>query len=847
MTRMPRPALTISLIYFVIGVVWIFTSDRINLPFVTDSDTLTMFQTVKGFFYVAVTAILLYFLVNRQIKRRNSLIVLLKHHNHLLQLVLEHQKGMNVLLVDKEGNILQSFGNDKLWGDLKTNELAGKNIAKWDVPDEEKQKMALFVRNIMIERADDLEIQIGGKWLRLSGVLSNEPGSERENEKLALIMTKDISIERKFTEESFQLKKQISLLSEELTHCLEQVKYHKEKILAIFNNIQEGVVIQEIEGEGVPGKIEELNNTASRYVIASGTKGNEIWKRVQFRSDKDKRELTTNNYLNRKQLTVFAEYWHSEGLTSNLEISSRFIFLNNKPRIVTVIRDITDMANTLQGQVTGAFDGLTILDSLSDGAMLIRPDLFCYYINDAMKNMFGIEWENGVLRLLKEMGEIGVDIEMLQNIDFALQGNISRTVDYQVETKPGKWYASTFYPIYNSENSVKSILCLTQEVTAKKDMEEFCLQQQSLVEESNQLKHIFLSNLSHEVRTPMNGILGFVELLEHDDLSETQSYYLQLIRQSCDNLLLILNSLVEVSSLENGQVTIENQWFKTEKLVEAAKEYANYRIKLSGKSNLDLRINVMPDTLPDEMLSDLQKMHEVMKLLIDNAIKFTTQGYVEIGFGSVLAGNFTFWVKDTGIGIKKRSRQSIFLPFASFSNSDQVLYGGIGLGLTIVKGLVNLLGGVIDLESEEGLGSCFTVSIPLKFQQGSANQSVNERNKGLSKVMIVQYGFESIKPVSRYLKQHNIEVLHANDGAEAIELFFSQKEIDAVFCDTRLSDMDGYEVLHAIRRMNQAIPIVAQAAYFIAEEKRRCLSEGFDDYLVKPIDNSLFFKTLKNL
>lgn len=847
MTRMPRPALTISLIYFVIGVVWIFTSDRINLPFVTDSDTLTMFQTVKGFFYVGVTAILLYFLVNRQIKRRNALIELLKHRNHLLQLVLEHQKGMNVLLVDKEGNILQSFGNDKLWGDLKTYELTGMNIAKWDVPDVDKQKLSLFVRNVMLERPDDLEIQIGGKWLRLSGVLNHDTANEERKEKLALIMTKDISIERKFTDESFQLKKQISQISDELNHCNEQVKYQKEKILAIFNSIQEGVVIQQIEGEGMAGKIEELNVTASRYVTSSAIKGDEIWGRIDFRSDKDKKELVTNNYLNRKQMTLFADYRHSEGLTSSLEISSRFMFLNNKPRIVTIIRDITDLANTLQGQVTGAFDGLTILDSLSDGAMLIRPDLFCYYINDAMKQMFGIEWENGALRTLKEISDLGANIEMVQNIDFALQGNISRTTDYQVETQPGKWYASAFYPIYNTENSVKSVLCLTQEVTAQKDMEELCQQQQSLVEESNQLKHIFLSNFSHEVRTPMNGILGFVELLEHDDLSETQSYYLQLIRQSCDNLLLILNSLVEVSSLENGQVTTENQWFKTNTLIDAATEYANYRIKLSGKSNLELRVNVMPDILPDEMLSDLQKILEVMKLLIDNAIKFTTHGYVEIGFGSVLTGNFTFWVKDTGIGIKKRSRQSIFLPFASFSNSDQVLYGGIGLGLTIVKGLVNLLGGVIDLDSEEGLGSCFTVSIPLKFQQGSTNQAIKERNKGMSKVMIVQYGFESIKPVSRYLKQHNIEVLHANDGAEAIELFFSQKEIDAVFCDTRLSDMDGCEVLHAIRRMNQAIPIVAQAAYFIAEEKKRCLSEGFDDYLVKPIDNSLFFKTLKNL
>src|SRR5690606_7333104 len=271
----------------------------------------------------------------------------------------------------------------------------------------------------------------------------------------------------------------------------------------------------------------------------------------------------------------------------------------------------------------------------------------------------------------------------------------------------------------------------------------------------------------------------------------------------------ILDALVEMAKIENEQVTVEKKWTDMSSLVEEVNDYMKQKITESSKAMVESRCDYVPDHVPTRIYTDGSKLVQVLKLLIDNAVKFTQWSYIEFGIESTNenSGTVNLWIKDTGVGISDAFKYQIFQPFVTFKDSENVLYGGLGVGLSIARGLVELLGGQIEVESEVGKGSRFIVTLPLHMGEDS-KENIKIVHEGSEKIMLVQYGFHSVKELSRKLRSHNIKVVHANDGVSAIEKLFEEKDISLVITDIRLSDIDAFELLRSLKKVNPKVPVI---------------------------------------
>ncbi len=205
-----------------------------------------------------------------------------------------------------------------------------------------------------------------------------------------------------------------------------------------------------------------------------------------------------------------------------------------------------------------------------------------------------------------------------------------------------------------------------------------------------------------------------------------------------------------------------------------------------------------------------------------------------------------FMISDTGMGIDEKNFKAIFLPFITFKDSNHSVYDGIGLGLTISKGLVDLLNGTIDVGPVYPHGASFYVTIPISASDNMESNTPSRLTiSAIHKILVVQYGFESTNALRDILAPYNINVIQAYDGIGAIEMYYEHHDIDLVICDVRLSDMTGIEVLKAIMRINKSATVIAQSSYFVADEKKKCIEAGFAEYLVKPIDKTALLSVIK--
>jgi CheY-like chemotaxis protein len=338
----------------------------------------------------------------------------------------------------------------------------------------------------------------------------------------------------------------------------------------------------------------------------------------------------------------------------------------------------------------------------------------------------------------------------------------------------------------------------------------------------------------------MNGIQGFVELLENENLNQTQWKYLQYIRQSSENLLNMLNALIEMSQLENKEVTIYKKWVDIQEIRTEIESFVKDESEKLGRTNLKIKEDIPNYQGLKQVFTDKDKIIKIWKILIGNALKFTQQGIIEYGLTLDDDGKFEFWTSDTGIGIKAYNLNAVFLPFASFNISDQVVFGGLGLGLSIARAYTDLLGGEIFIESKELEGSRFTVSLPLTLMGDSMQEEIT-LSPLLEKIMIVQHGIDGSNELIENLESLGVKTIYVQNGAMAIEILMEQEDIDMVICDTRLSDMDGIELIRVIKRIRKRIPVIAQTFFFINEERKKYLNAGFEDYLLKPINKSLLY------
>ncbi len=359
-------------------------------------------------------------------------------------------------------------------------------------------------------------------------------------------------------------------------------------------------------------------------------------------------------------------------------------------------------------------------------------------------------------------------------------------------------------------------------------------------EESDRLKSAFLANMSHEVRTPMNGIIGFSGLLLKPGIKEEKrNYFANIVIDSSKQLLRIVDDILDISRIETGQVKIINEKVVVNDLLMDL--FAFYKLRIENQ-----RVSIFPyKTLNDEestIFTDKTKLYQVFNNLLNNAFKFTDEGFVKFGY-ELVKDKLQFYVKDTGIGIAPELHDKIFDRFRQAEIGLNRKFGGTGLGLAISKNFVQLLGGKIWIESEEGKGSTFYFTIPYKpvhkIQKKKNNITkaegeVTEENKAM--ILIAEDEETNYLFLEELLEETGARILHARNGQEAIDLCKDQPEIQLVLMDIKMPLMDGYTATKIIKKFKPDLPVIAQTAYAMADDKTFAIAEGCDDYISKPIE-----------
>jgi PAS domain S-box-containing protein len=421
--------------------------------------------------------------------------------------------------------------------------------------------------------------------------------------------------------------------------------------------------------------------------------------------------------------------------------------------------------------------------------------------------------------------------------------------DWQAEVcgtrKTGEnlWENVHISPIIGNNGRIAHFISIWEDTTEKKEMVEHLIKAKENAEESDRLKTLFLANMSHEVRTPMNAIVGFSELLGFDNVKrEEQIEYTDIIKQRSYELLAILDDIIDVSRLESGKLKLFPVNINIRELLKDIYTTANNVWCVSGKSSVSLELveNIYEDDI--YIFTDSGRLKQILTNLIDNAFKFTEKGSIRFGYKEGSDNQLIFYVIDSGIGISEEKQEIIFERFRQVEEDYTRKQGGIGLGLSICKGLVELLGGKIWVESTPGKGSSFFFTIskgdinevkPLKKKKILSLELNNIwKNRNL---LLVEDEMLNAKYILNALAPTGINIIHKVNGNDAVNLIKEGKHhFDLVLLDIRLPDIDGLDLAREMKIINNELPIIAQTAYASEQYRKKSMDAGCNEYIAKP-------------
>ncbi|OQA11816.1 MAG: Autoinducer 2 sensor kinase/phosphatase LuxQ [Bacteroidetes bacterium ADurb.Bin397] len=368
----------------------------------------------------------------------------------------------------------------------------------------------------------------------------------------------------------------------------------------------------------------------------------------------------------------------------------------------------------------------------------------------------------------------------------------------------------------------------------------------SIAQETQKVKEQFLANMSHEIRTPIHGIMSLTNLLIKTNIDNDQMTYLNAIKKSADNLLVIINDILDLSKIEAQKMTFESTIFSASELVSTTFEL--FRAKANEKG-IEIIKNI-DDCIPEYVKGDPTRLSQIINNLVNNAIKFTHKGGVEIGVKLVDTNEncsmIAFSIKDSGIGISQNKLSTIFDMFTQAGDDITRKYGGTGLGLSIAKKLVDLQGGIIKVDSVIDEGTTFTFSMPFDHPDPieleahhSQSEEPESRIDSELRILIVEDNDINRLVINKIMKDWGVKLDNAVNGVDAIDKM-KAKDYDIILLDIEMPEMNGYQ---CIREIRTALPepkchvsVMAMTAHANKKERDKCIGLGMDDYISKPFD-----------
>ena len=407
--------------------------------------------------------------------------------------------------------------------------------------------------------------------------------------------------------------------------------------------------------------------------------------------------------------------------------------------------------------------------------------------------------------------------------------------------------------IFAKELSVTAYnnLLLARKIEEQKEYETKLIKAKERAEESDRLKSAFLANMSHEIRTPMNAIKGFAQLLEEEDLThDKKCKFSKIINQRTDDLLTLINDLLDIAKIEAGQLTIVSKQDDLNNLLIEIFQFFKTQQEYVDSKPITLKfINELSDA-QSLVLSDFLRLRQILINLVNNALKFTSVGYVIFGCRLYDNNTLLFYVEDSGIGIPEDKFTLVFEPFRQVNESYlSNNYGGTGLGLSIVKGLVELMKGRIWIESQPKLGTKIYFTVPYSptkiLSDHTEIQNNGIYNWNETTILIIEDDEFNAQLIIEYITETKAKYLHAWNGNEALELVKSNPPFQLILMDIQLPDINGYELTKVFKGITPNSIIIAQTAYAAESDKQRALDCGCDDYISKPIGRQNLLKLIQ--
>jgi PAS domain S-box-containing protein len=529
-------------------------------------------------------------------------------------------------------------------------------------------------------------------------------------------------------------------------------------------------------------------------------------------------------------------------------VLDRGMLVNRTPegfpeRIIGTHSDVTDRKRSEQALSNKEEKYRSIITNMNLGLIEVDIDDYVQFVNQTFCKMSGCSEAELIGAKATEVLNLGESRKLIESKKSLREKGISDAYEVNIRNKEGelRWWLISGAPRLNDKGEHVGSIGIHLDITNQKKLEHELIKAKEVAEASTEAKEAFLANMSHEIRTPMNAISGMASQLNKTTLDQNQQFFLNTIRSSADNLLVIINDILDLSKIESGKLSIEKIGFEPKQVVGHVMQVMRHRAEEKG---LEFTNSFCDQQLSEVLIGDPYRLSQIMLNLVSNAIKFTPKGSVDISC-RVLQDFETEQlieasVIDTGVGMEKNFILNLFDKFSQEDNSIARKYGGTGLGMSICKQLIELMDGEIKVISKKGQGT--VVSFVLRMPKGNTGDLPEKGDKEVDtsvldgkNILVTDDNEINRLLASAILTNFGAVVTEACDGQEAIHLV-SKKDFDLILMDVQMPGIDGMEATRQIRETSILTPIIALTAFALKGDNQKCFDVGMNDYLSKPFE-----------
>lgn len=497
----------------------------------------------------------------------------------------------------------------------------------------------------------------------------------------------------------------------------------------------------------------------------------------------------------------------------------------------------------------------SIIDNMNLGLLEVDTEEKILFANHGFCEMSGYSLDELLGQRAAQIFAKGENIELMEQKNEERKRGTTDAYEIVVKDKRGqvRWWLVSGAPRYNDMGELVGSVGIHLDITDQKQLELELTVAREQAEQSTRSKEVFLANMSHEIRTPMNAILGMSGQLAKTGLSKKQMFYLDAINAASENLLVIINDILDLSKIEAGKLSLEKIAFEPASIIKRAMQALNHKAEEKG---LALTNSILDEKVSDVLMGDPYRLNQVLLNIISNAVKFTEKGGVDIKLEVINdarnSQTIQVSVKDTGIGMDEKFRQSLFEKFSQEDASVTRQYGGTGLGMSICRQLIELMDGEINVESEKGFGTTisFVVTFPKGSEEDLPSQEVFVAAENMlagKKILVVDDNEMNRLLATTILANYAAETVEAGNGQESVEYLLDNK-VDLVLMDIQMPVMNGFDAARYIRKnISRDLPMIALTANAIKGDNEKCIEAGMDSYLAKPFKEEALMKMIAGM